>query len=164
MKKARIFCLDEWLFHDLLGENGKVCQRETTRLLTTIHKQCDRIVVPWESPWAQKAYKLIKYSSNSPILRNVAKLLSSAFLWNTNKGISIYSSKGSPNPETMDMEEIPEEDRYLVRAALAAGASLLVTTDEKLLEAIQKHDLLKGEHRDSFIKGYEAFFGEKPLF
>lgn len=145
-----VLCLDEWLFHDLFGENGKERQKEAVLLLKRIVEQCDRLVVPQKSPWAQKAYHLFRAAGSSPVLRKAARLLSQGFLHNLSKGLLTSPSGPDPDPR------IPEADRYLVRAALAAGATLLVTTDGELLEALRETGLLPTQERDAFLKTYLA--------
>jgi len=145
-----VLCLDEWLFHDLFGENGKERQEEAVLLLKRIVERCDRLVVPQQSPWAQKAYHLFKAAGSSPVLHEAARLLSRGFLYNLSKGLLTSPSGPDPDPR------IPEADRYLVRAALAAGATLLVTTDGELLAALRETGLLQAEERDAFLIQYLA--------
>jgi len=145
-----VLCLDEWLFHDLFGENGKERQEEAVLLLKRIVERCDRLVVPQQSPWAQKAYHLFKAAGSSPVLHEAARLLSRGFLYNLSKGFLTSPSGPDPDPR------IPEADRYLVRAALAAGATLLVTTDGELLAALRETGLLQAEERDAFLIQYLA--------
>jgi len=149
-----VLCLDEWLFHDLFGENGKERQEEAVLLLKRIVERCDRLVVPQQSPWAQKAYHLFKAAGSSPVLHEAARLLSRGFLYNLSKGLSkgLLTSPSGPDPDP----RIPEADRYLVRAALAAGATLLVTTDGELLEALRETGLLPTQERDAFLETYLA--------
>ena len=48
----------------------------------------------------------------------------------------------------------PEEDVYLIQTYYAAGADLLVTTDEGLLDAFESHEVVQAVHRDDFLKNY----------
>ncbi len=54
-----ILVLNEWIFHDLLGENGRDRQWETATFLKAFHLSSDRLVLPREGRWTQKAYGLM---------------------------------------------------------------------------------------------------------
>ena len=55
-----IVVLNEWIFHDLLGENGEVAQRESVEFLKVFHSSRHKLVLPKESRWTEKAYRLIE--------------------------------------------------------------------------------------------------------
>lgn len=40
---SRCFVVNEWLFHDLLGENGEHKQEQTYQFLERLRERCDRI-------------------------------------------------------------------------------------------------------------------------
>jgi len=139
---SRVFALDEWLLHDLLGENGPRRQEEARALLEAILKRCDRILFPPKSPWAKKAYALA--GRGEPHLRKLA-----GFLYNPQKAPIPEDPEEEP-----DLTPIPEADRYLVRAALGGKAHLLVTTDEELRRALEEAGLIPVRGRGEFLKEY----------
>jgi hypothetical protein len=144
---SRVFTLDEWLLHDLLGENGPGRQEEARALLEAILERCDRILLPPKSPWAKKAYALA--GRGEPHLRKLARFLFHAFLQNLEKVLI----PGDPEEEP-DLTPIPEADRYLVRAALGGKAHLLVTTDEELRRALEEAGLIPVRGRGEFLEEY----------
>lgn len=59
---SRCFVLNEWLLHDLRGDNAEIAQEESYKFLIRLIERCDRIAVLRGSPWIQKAYELMEYS------------------------------------------------------------------------------------------------------
>ena len=49
-----LLVLNEWLFHDLLNENGAVAFRETAEFTIALERSADRLVVPDEPRWLEK--------------------------------------------------------------------------------------------------------------
>ncbi|WP_135256336.1 hypothetical protein [Thermus caldilimi] len=145
---GRILALDEWLFHDLWGENGPERLGETLHLLEAILAQCDRILFPPGSPWAEKAFALAK--RGDPPIRVAARLLFGGFLWNAEK-TTVPDHEGNLGTQG---SSIPQEDRYLVKAALASRAEVLVTTDQGLLQALRATNLLPVKERGEFLQEY----------
>ena len=66
-----ILILNEWIFHDLLGENGAAAQRETATFLNGFYLSADKLVLPTERRWMQKAYQLM--TQTSPMLVQISK-------------------------------------------------------------------------------------------
>ena len=52
------------------------------------------------------------------------------------------------------IEAAPEEDIYLIQTYYAAGADLLITTDEGLLTAFSSRQDVEIIHRDAFLNNY----------
>lgn len=50
-----ILVINEWIFHDLLGENGADKVRETTRFVNKLDRSDDKVVVPLKNRWREKA-------------------------------------------------------------------------------------------------------------
>ena len=54
-----ILILNEWIFHDLLGENGVEAQQEAVDFLRKFHLSCHKLVIPKEPRWTEKAHRLM---------------------------------------------------------------------------------------------------------
>lgn len=67
--------VDEWLIHDLRGDNGRKRQYQADRFLDELLRRCSRIVFVEGSTWAEKAYELMKHVD--PIRRQLSKKLHS---------------------------------------------------------------------------------------
>ena len=55
-----LYVLNEWVFHDLLGENGDDRFKDTGRFLVEFHRSDDRLVTPPERRWNEKAHRLMR--------------------------------------------------------------------------------------------------------
>ena len=62
-----ILVINEWIFHDLLGENGTKAFAETDKFIRKLFQSDDWIVMPSEQRWRGKAYQLM--ISPSPGIR-----------------------------------------------------------------------------------------------
>lgn len=147
-----ILVINEWIFHDLLGENGLERFRSAAAFLVKLDGSNDRIVMPPDERWRRKAFQLM--TATSPAQREVSKVMHRLLL----------DSERCIRPENDDMPEesltsydwAPEEDFYLLQAYSAATADLLVTTDETLFQAILEHGQFTCRLRDEFLSTYRA--------
>jgi len=140
--------LDEWIIHDLLGENGERRQQEAMEFLKTIRAKCDRIVVLQEGPWMNKAYGLMKRSDQP--FRGMSRFLHGAILQDPRKAVRLMPQEIQDIPYEIS---VPEKDRYLVDTYFSARADVLVTTDEPLKEALSDTNV-NVRLRDEFLKEY----------
>ena len=123
-----ILVLNEWIFHDLLGENGVDAQRETAIFLDAFHSSSDGLVLPSEPRWIRKAYRLMILTN--PLLRHSSKQFQS-ILQDSKSTIDSRSLDEVDIPQEL-LDQVPGEDVYLVSAYLSSGADLIVTTDQGL--------------------------------
>ena len=145
-----LILLNEWVFHDLWGENGQCEQWEAEHFLRALVRSTDSLVVPDDSPWTRKAYQLMKLSD--PRLR----LMSQAFrrlCIDSNRALRVRPEGTEVIPREL-LTQLPEEDVYLVSAYLSAAADVLVTTDVSLYEALVDSDLVRCRMRDDFLDDY----------
>ena len=145
-----ILVLNEWVFHDLLGENGEAVQRETAVFLNDFYTSHDKLVLPREPRWSQKAYQLMTLGDAR--LRNTSKQFHSLIL-DLNRVIDVRTTERVEVPEDLGLS-LPAEDVYLVEAYLSAGADTLVTTDEKLHKPLACYEAVSCRLRDEFLSGY----------
>ena len=146
-----ILVLNEWVFHDLLGDNGEVVQQQTAAVLNAFHASRDKLVWPGERRWTQKAYQLMTLGDAR--LRNTSKQFHSLIL-DLNRVIDVRTTERVEVPEELRLS-LPAEDVYLVEAYLSAGADTLVTTDEKLHKPLACSEAVSCRLRDEFLSGYK---------
>ena len=146
-----ILVLNEWVFHDLLGENGEAVQRETAIFLNDFYTSHDKLVLPREPRWSQKAYQLMTLGDAR--LRNTSKQFHS-LIRDLNRVIDVRTTERVEVPEELRLS-LPAEDVYLVEAYLSAGAETLVTTDEKLHKPLACSEAVSCRLRDEFLSGYK---------
>ena len=147
-----ILVLNEWVFHDLLFENGDPVFQETARFLVAFRESEDVLVIPAEDRWKRKAHQLMTMSDTRR--RLVSKLLRSLIL-DADRTIRIQPEEDPPVPQDL-LDRLPSEDVYLVLAYVSAGADLLITTDQKLFCAIDEHDDVNCRMRKDFLPWYAA--------
>ncbi len=145
-----ILVLNEWVFHDLLLDNGDAAFQETAQFLIAFRESEDILVIPAEERWKRKAFQLMTMSDVRQ--RLVSKLLQ-GLLRDSDRTVRIQPEENPPVPQDL-LDHLPCEDVYLVRAYLAAGADLLVTTDRGLFCAIGDHDDVNCRMREQLLDGY----------
>ena len=146
-----IIVLNEWVFHDLWGENGEAKQDETVRFLISLQQSQDSFVVPNESRWTDKGYRLMGLTDARG--RRISRLFSRLLYEDADKALRIRRDEESVIPDE-PVSRIPEEDRYLVSAYLTANADLLVTTDTELHNVLSDSGQVTCQMRDDFLSEY----------
>ena len=145
-----IVVLNEWIFHDLLGQNGPEFQRETARFLDAFFSSSDVLVFPTEPRWTRKAYQLMTLTD--PQLRNTS-LQFHTLLQDQDRAKDVRMMERRAMSQEL-LNQTPEEDQYLVSAYLTANADTLVTTDTNLHNALSDSDLVSCRMREEFLAGY----------
>ena len=145
-----ILVINEWIFHDLLGENGPEAFEASRDFVKRLFQSTDWIVMPNEQRWRNKAYQLM--TSVAPELRQVSQRLHS-LLRDSNRCI-ILNPNDIPGTPQSTYDWAPPEDVYLIEAYVTAGADILVTTDETLYQAIAEHGQFTCRIRDEFLSSY----------
>ena len=152
-----LFTLNEWVFHDLLGQNGDDAFRDTAGFLISFAVSNDRLVIPNEERWKWKAFQLMELSH--PLGRDLSKLFH-GLLRNPNRAFFVTDEEEAPPISQELQEQTPPEDLYLVLAYVATDADLLVTTDEDLHSVLAEHDEVNCRMRNDFLTSYMA--GDSP--
>lgn len=143
--------LNEWVIHDLIGDNSEERQTETLQFLKQIEVRCDFLVLLYGSPWMKKAYKLMKEPRVG--LRSVSKFLQDTFLFNSSKCKVFYTNE-VPSLSSKLQSVVPAKDSYLLALHTAVPESIIITTDEKLVEALSGLPSVRVSLRDDFLRGY----------
>ena len=145
-----LLVLNEWVFHDLLGENGCDAFRETAEFLISFARSNDGLVIPAEERWNDKAFRLMRIPD--PLVRQLSQLFH-RLMRDSNRAIRVATEGIGPIEEDL-REQTPAEDLYLVLAYISSGADLLVTTDEKLHSALTQQGDVNCRMRDDFLPSY----------
>ena len=145
-----LLLLNEWVFHDLLGENGRDAFRETAEFLASFDSSDDRLVIPAEERWTQKAHRLMLMTD--PGGRQLSKIFRSLLL-NSDRALRVTPEETPPIDQELQ-EQTPPEDLYLVLAYISSAADLLVTTDEKLHWALTQQGDVDCRMRHDFLPSY----------
>ena len=145
-----ILVLNEWIFHDLLGENGPEAREATSNFVKRLFGSTDKIVLPNEQRWKSKAYLLM--TSPTPSLRQISQLFHS-LLRDSNRCV-VLNTEDIPTTPQGAYDWVPAEDVYLIEAFVESNADLLVTTDETLFDRVDEHGGYNCQMRDEFLSSY----------
>ena len=147
-----ILLLNEWVFHDLLRENGSQAFLDTSAFLSAFCDSEHKLIVPYEPRWHDKANQLTLLWD--PAGRRASKSFH-LLLRDADRAILIYPEDIQPLVTSVP-DQIPDEDVYLVLAYLAGNAEVLVTTDRGLFNALDGNDSVNCRMRDDFLAEYAA--------
>ena len=111
-----LIVLNEWVFHDLWGENGETTQRETAQFLIEFVQSDDGLVVPNEIRWTSKANRLMEFTDARR--RVISKVFRSLYD-DSDRALRVRSEGTDAIPNEL-LTRPPEEDVYLVSAYLSA--------------------------------------------
>lgn len=143
--------LNEWVIHDLSGENGQERQTETYQFLERVERKCDHLVLLRGSSWMTKAFQLMKESDERLVY--YSKFLQGSFLSNLSKCKIFDTNEIAAIPRNVQAV-VPSDDSYLIALYLTEPKSIIVTTDVKLVEALSKLSNITVRLRDEFLTDY----------
>ena len=146
--------LDEWVWHDLEGENGKPHQIETYTFLRALQSGSDHsLLLVAGSAFEAKS---LRFSTHTDVLRReMSRLWRLGIRFNSNK-LRILKDL-SPLPEDL-ASLVKLDDHYIVQAALAEPEALVVTTDLDLSAVLQGKSM-QCILRDSFLRNRDETTG-----
>ena len=145
-----LLVINEWLFHDLLLDNGEENFRSTAKFLNALQHSSDRVILPAEKRWNEKAYQLMKMSD--PRRRLLSQRLQ-RLLRDSDRAVRVWDEHKPSISETLS-GRVPHKDVYLVSAYISGGADVLVTTDNELFEILFECDQVNCQMRDVFLAEY----------
>lgn len=145
------FVINEWLWADLGGLNGKQAQRQSFGLIEKLPLSDHRIVVTEGSPFDQKAWALCK-NDKPMIIQRIGGLFVTNIRQDSDHCLVLKLEMAMSIPESLARETKPD-DHYLLKAQQAVAGAILVTTDEPLREAVIRSGL-PCLVRDVFLSTY----------
>ena len=149
--------IDEWLWSDLAGENSTDKQRETFQFLEAVFSKCDRIVIVKASRFEEKAMEFCRHTDVTR--RRIVRFCKDRFWYNSDKAVLLDQAQLKDLPAQV-VNDVKTGDQYLVRAHLTVDASVVVTTDNPLKHALERH-AIHCKHRQDFVPGYIAQYGRR---
>ena len=142
--------LDEWIWADLLGENGVVKQKESFRFIVAVYEKCDQLFTAEQSKFMVKAFGFLKCGDIPR--RKIAKILSRNFIFNDRKLKGFKESELSFLQENI-LKSVNVDDHYLLQVYFTKPDSTIITTDGRLISKLIEYSI-SYEHRDTFIPSY----------
>ena len=159
-----LLILDEWIIHDLQGDNGREKQKESFAFLEKIKEKCDKISWILGSKFIHKYYNFCKFCGEiccDPELRGKIIFINDYFIYNPQKIESITLDELNIEVEEYShiLKDINPDDHYIVKAYFYLKRKIneepiIITTDEKLVKKLR--DLgVQVDFRDNFIPNYK---------
>ena len=148
---GKMLVINEWIFHDLQGQNGRIRQAEAFDFLTAFNRGNDRIAVLYGSEWMRKFHALI--GSDYQETRFARKLMSRMII-NPNKCVIIQAEDAENAAPEDAVAAAPGSDIYLIQIYYASGADLLITTDAGLHDAFAAREDVNVICRAAFLEEY----------
>ena len=146
---SRLIVLNEWVLHDLAGDNGGQRQRQANSLLDKFDGASNLLAVPADSQWMQKLWRLA--TSPMEAARVCGRKLREIVLDPDRRCLVGKAEVCLLAPELA--AKLPRKDIYLVETYRAAKADLLVTEDARLLAALHAHcPDVTVQTRDDFMR------------
>lgn len=150
---SALIVVDEWLYHDLRGDNGDEKQEDAFRFLFKFIKTPDKMVILRGSPFEKKMFKLVSESENNESAALLSKLFHKAIMVNSSKTVFLERDQLKPiTPKLLKL--IPSDDQYLFEAHLNVKKSFILTTDGRWPQKLVQHSSVKVKMRDAFLKSY----------
>lgn len=125
--------INEWIFHDMKGENGLPAQKQVERFLQAFIEGPDSIVVLRETKWTEKAWQL--WEQHDTRIQLLSKLLYLGILIDPLKCRYLHQHEVLPLPADL-AAQVPADDVYLFQTAQSGGETLIVTSDGRLIAMV----------------------------
>jgi len=145
------FVINEWLWHDLAGDNGLQAQRETFSVVEKFPASDHRLVWIQGSRFDQKAWNLCK-GTQPMIVQRIGRAFVLTVRENADRCLILTSESLIALPDNL-ASSTNVDDHYLLQAQLTVGGAILVSTDTPLREAAGTAGL-HSLSRDEFLKTY----------
>jgi hypothetical protein len=143
--------LNEWVLHDLMGDNGPDAQRDAAQLLVKLIDGSDRISAMAGSVWTKKAWELMKF--NDPYKSELSRLLHLGILRDSRKCVLVYPHEVPAISEKL-VAQTPESDLYLVQTYKTTNADVLATSDQKLMDRLAPFSEIRTVERADFLESF----------
>lgn len=140
--------LNEWLLHDIRGDDGPTGQLRAIEVIERLRAGGAVLCVMSPSPWLKKAYHI--WLHTDPTVRDINKALWLSVLTDSNKTFWLISSEVSPAAKAA-AELAPMSDRYLIETAISSAAQVVVTTDQPFIDLFARSTEVSVIHRDSYL-------------
>jgi hypothetical protein len=128
-----VFVINEWLWADLSGDNGRDHQLQTVRLIENLVVSDHKVVVIEGSQFDRKAWNLCK-SANSLVIQAVVAFVLN-IRQNSDRCQILKPEVVAALPDELAAATKPD-DHYLIQAQLAVNGAIVVTTDAPLRGAL----------------------------
>ncbi len=128
------FVINEWLWADLSGSNGKQAQREAFTVIENLPLSDHRIVIIEGSKFDQKAWNLCRNEQPTTV-QSLAGIYVNTVRQDADRCQILKPEAVVDLPEDLASATKPD-DHYLIQALLTVHGAILVTTDNPLREAL----------------------------
>lgn len=146
---SKLLIIDEWIWHDLSGENGEEKLKEAFKFIEFVYEKCDKIVTKTDSKFEKKFFNFCERSDL--ISRKITNFYKNYILYNSEKYIGV-NEKECQQISVDISTEIKPDDQYLVKLSYKLQGPI-ITTDNPLLKILEKYKI-RCEHRDNFLPNY----------
>jgi hypothetical protein len=128
------FVINEWLWSDLSGVNGRENQRQAFEIIVNLPSSGHRIVVIENSPFDRKGWGLCR-NDNPMVVQQIGGVYKANVRLNSDLCLILRGEAIATLPDGLAAATKPD-DHYLVQAQLSVNGAILVTTDVPLREAV----------------------------
>jgi hypothetical protein len=147
-----LFVINEWLWHDSRGENGKVHQKRALLAMTSLAESDHQIIIIEGSSFDKKAWALCR--SQETVVAALAKIYVTTLRQNLDRCKLLKPDDVTALPEELiSSPKLKDDDRYLVQAQQAVPGAIIVTTDGPLRELLTERGL-RCLSREEFFANY----------
>lgn len=143
------FIIDEWIWHDLAGENGEEKLKEAFKFLKFVYEKCDRITTIENSRFEQKFFSFCERTDLKS--RKIVRFYRGFIFDNSEKYSRVKANQCQDISQDIS-SKIKPDDQYLIKLYNKIQCTI-ITTDNPLLEILRSHQI-QCEHRDNFLQHY----------
>jgi len=132
------FVINEWLWHDLAGENHALARIQATDMLSALAHSDHTIIIIPHSAFDDKAWGLC--SSHDPTTRWLGGIFVRLIRQNSARCMIL----GEAQILALDPQlarQVKQDDQYLLQACLSQPQATIVTTDKPLQKVLKRNNI-----------------------
>ena len=129
-----IFVINEWLWHDSSGTNGRPLQLQSYEVITRLGASDHQIVIIEGSAFDKKAWNICK--SQDPVVAGIARAYIISLRQNSDRCRILHPQTVADLPIAL-AAATKADDHYLLHALVTVEGAILVTTDMPLHQAVE---------------------------
>ena len=144
------YVINEWFDEFMIPSAPEADKARLQAFLRKFYTESSKIVIGRETPFTQKFYKYFKQYENDHVFKQrTTKIFHLLFRDDLKtKIVETYEVKHLP-PEIL--ATLPSSDLYLIELANTVPDSIIVTEDNRLIDAVICNPVVKIMHLDEYI-------------
>lgn len=128
--------VNEWLLEYFVPGTSREVWERVLSFFDNVQRLDRKMVIGWETPFTRKFYRFMKEHGHNRTFKENYTRLNDLLFKNSERTILVGSGEMNSVTEE-EMEGVHVDDRYLLELVRTVPNSVIVSTDERLIKALE---------------------------